>query len=66
MAVVPGETVAADAGEDDGEQYSPAPQSASTRQLPVTHVLPGPSVYGDPWHAQVWSLGQSVSSTQLS
>jgi hypothetical protein len=26
----------------DGEQYPPVPQSASTRQLPGTHVLPTP------------------------
>jgi hypothetical protein len=29
-------------------------------------VLPSPYVYGDPWHAQVWPLGQSLLPAQLS
>jgi hypothetical protein len=51
---------------DEGEQYLPAPQSASTRQFPFTHVLPRASVYGAPWQAQVWPPGQSVSPQHLS
>jgi hypothetical protein len=39
--------------ENAGEQYPPAPQSLSTRQLPGTQVLPWPPTYGEPWQAHV-------------
>ena len=49
-----------------GEQYPPTPQLASTRQLPGTHALPEPPLYGEPWHAQVWPAGQAESCGQMS
>jgi hypothetical protein len=30
------------------------------------HVLSALSVYGEPWHAQVWPLAQSVSCAHVS
>jgi hypothetical protein len=32
----------------DGEQYPPAPQSLSTRQLPLMHRLPLSLAYAEP------------------
>jgi hypothetical protein len=42
------------------------PQSLSTWQLPATHVLPAPSVYGAPWQAQVFPLPHALSLAHAS
>jgi hypothetical protein len=51
---------------NDGEQYPPAPQSESTRQLPGTHVLPLVPVSAVPWQAHALPDAQSVSCWHVS